>query len=193
MATTARTRTSTTPDELLMERIAKGDQAAFALFYDRFAGAVTRQICRTMGYGADVEDVRQEVFWKVWRQADRYDPTRGSPLTWIMLLARFAATDRLRASSTRPRRAGSLNEETDDWRFVAPDETDAVEAEEDRENAMHALDDLPERQQIVLKLACLRGLTRTQVANLERLPIGTVKTLMRRGTMRLKRSVDAAA
>ena len=181
--TTTSTRVT---DERLMERVAQGDRDAFTQLYRRFSDAVMRQVCRTMGHGSEAEDVCQDVFWKVWTQANRYDPTRASPLTWIMLLTRYAAMDRLRAGGTRPRKSGSIDDDADDWRFVAPSEPDSLEEEEACESAREALEDLPERQRNALSLACLRGMTRWQIAGLEKLPVGTVKTLIRRGSMRMR-------
>ena len=180
------TVTSTSADERLMVRVASGDRAAFTVLYNRFADAVMRQVCRTMGHASEAEDVCQDVFWKVWMQARRYDPTRSSPLTWIMLLTRYAAMDRLRSQGSRPRKTGSVDDDPDDWRFVAPETGDSLEHQEELSGAREALEGLPDRQKNALSLACLRGMTRWQIAGLEKLPVGTVKTLIRRGSMRMR-------
>src|SRR5712691_11672191 len=85
----------------LIRQMAAGDRQAFALFYDRHAPVVFPLILRIVGQRADASDVLQEVFWEAWRDADAYDPARGSPEAWMVMRARTRASDRIRSTRRR--------------------------------------------------------------------------------------------
>ena len=169
----------------LIRHMTAGDREAFALFYDRYAPVVFPLILRIVRERADASDVLQEVFWEAWRDADSYDPTRGSPEAWIVTRARTRAIDRIR--STR-RRSETFVAPLDETLAAAPSDPagDAAERAEDRGTIRSALERLPEAQREVIELAYYGGLTQTEIAERLKQPLGTVKTRIRLGLERLR-------
>jgi len=167
--------------EDLIRRMAEGDADACGRFYDRYARLVYPLILRIVQDSADAADVLQEVFWEAWQAAASYDPARGSPEAWIVMRARTRAIDRVRAV----RRRGET--------FVAPldealaaDRGDPAARADDRAVVADVLERLPEHQREVIELAYFGGLTQTEIAERLKQPLGTVKTRMRTGLLRLR-------
>jgi RNA polymerase sigma-70 factor, ECF subfamily len=165
----------------LLERIAAGDQAALGELYDIFAPLVNGLALRIVRDTADAEDVVQEVFVQIWRQAARYDAARGTPEAWLCTMARTRALDRLR-------RRASRREETEDQ---APPPTD-VPRNEERLAVREALQVLSPDQRRALELAYYEGLTQTEIAARLGEPLGTVKTRIRSAMIRLRDALGRA-
>ena len=169
----------------LIARIAQGDREAFGRFYDAFAGAAFGLIRRVLRDPAAAEDVLQEVFWQVWREADRYDPRRGSPEAWLIMRAKTRAIDRLRSIRRRDKTFVGLVDEA----IARPDDRAAPNpgvAAEERGLVQRALGQLPPAQRRVIELAFFEGLTQTEIAARLGEPLGTVKTRARLGLERLR-------
>ncbi len=171
--------------------VARGDQNAFAALYDAVCGPVlglTRSLLRDP---AQAEEVTQEVLVEVWRSAARFEPGRGSAMGWIMTLAHRRAVDRVRsaqAASDREARAALLA------RTPAFDEvTEQVEARLEREQVRRCMRTLTELQRQSVTLAYYRGRTYREVAELLSLPLGTVKTRLRDGLIRLRDCMGVGA
>ncbi len=173
------------PSAELIARIARGDQSAFSQFYDAHAGLAFGLIRRIVRDKEAAEEVLQEVFWQVWREAASFDPARGGPEAWLVMRAKTRAIDKLRSMRRR--------EQT----FVAPvDEgsapgadpraDDPAVAAADRSLVEGALGRLPDAQRRVIELAFFGGLTQTEIAARLGEPIGTVKTRARLGLERLR-------
>lgn len=167
-----------------MQRVAEDDEQAIAELYDRFASLVYRMAFQTMPTRADAEDVVQEVFVRLWRTADRYDPKRAALVTWVMLIARRHMVDRLRRFKTR------LSPATLDEAWTPPPDEDApiVGMEQDERYAavLRRVDMLPELQQIVVKRAYLGGQTLKQIGMELGVPLGTIKSALSRALVRLR-------
>jgi RNA polymerase sigma-70 factor, ECF subfamily len=168
----------------LLQQIVSGDSEAFSRFYDRYASLVFTFALRLLGSRADAEDLLQEVFLHVWRQAQSYNAERGSPEAWLTTMTRSRAIDRLRAIRRRDLSPLSPNEPAhlEGGTQVAPP-TQALEA---KLTVQGILTKLPEAQRTVLELAYFDGLTQSEIAARLREPLGTVKTRMRTGLERLR-------
>lgn len=177
--------------EELLTRAARGDQDAFASVYDRVSGPVFGLVRSVLRDPAQSEEVTQEVLVEVWRCAARFRPGKGSAMTWVMTLAHRRAVDRVRsaqAASDREERAALLD------RSPAFDEvTEQVEARLEREQVRRCLRTLTEIQHQAVTLAYYKGLTYREVAELLAQPLGTVKTRLRDGLIRLRDCLGVSA
>jgi RNA polymerase sigma-70 factor (ECF subfamily) len=177
------TSPSDTPSQLL-QRIANGDRESFARFYDQYASLVFTFALRLLQIASDAEDLLQEVFLQVWRQASSYSQERGTPEAWLIMITRSRAIDKLRALRRREQSAPSSEAATvvgEDVRVES-----GAAASEARLVVRGALGRLPEAQRVVLELAYFDGLTQTEIAHRLGEPLGTVKTRMRVGLERLR-------
>lgn len=174
-------------DAALLARIAAGDQAAFAQFYDRLSGLLVATARRILGDTAEAEDVTHDVFLSIWEKAAGFDPARGSPVAWSLTLVRNRAIDRLRS---RTRRGELLSAAaTSDLGYHEPAGDAAPLAADLAERSTvvrSALADLPAEQRRALELAFFSGLTHDQIARRLDSPLGTVKARIRRGLLALR-------
>ncbi len=167
---------------LLVARVMRQDEAALAALYTRLSGRVYAIALRITRDVASAEEVLQDTFWQVWRQAPRFDPQRGTAAAWVLTLARSRALDAFRAQARDPTqwRAQTLDDEMQAGSSVADDPLDLLQAVQ-RESALHAqlakLD--PLRRQLIA-LAFFRGMTHDEIADHTGLPLGTVKSHFRR-------------
>ncbi|MFG3254203.1 sigma-70 family RNA polymerase sigma factor [Streptomyces sp. NPDC048172] len=177
--------------EELVKRVATGDQDAFARVYDQVAGPVFGIVRSVLRDPSQSEEVTQEVLVEVWRTAAHFDAGKGSAMTWVMTLARRRAIDRVRsaqAASDRERRAARLDR-TPDY----DDVVEQIEARLEREQVRRCLRMLTEIQLQAVTLAYYRGLTYREVAELLAQPLGTIKTRLRDGLIRLRDCLGVSA
>jgi RNA polymerase sigma-70 factor, ECF subfamily len=168
----------------LIQKVAHQDRDAFSQLYDRFSSLVFTLAMRMLRARSDAEDLLQEVFVQVWRQAQSYSVQRGSPEAWIVNIARSRAIDKIR-SIRRMEKSFVLTD--DPARAESSDNVESSAAESETRMAMNsALANLPDTQRKVLELAYFDGLTQTEIANRLAEPLGTVKTRMRSGIQRLR-------
>jgi RNA polymerase sigma-70 factor, ECF subfamily len=166
----------------LLSRVAKGDESAFALLYDQISGPMYGLIKRVVRDPAQSEEVAQEVLVEVWRAATRFDPAKGRAVTWVMTIAHRRAVDRVRSATAaveRERRTSLLLTPTDE---VA----DAVEAALERERVRRCLEGLTDLQRESITLAYYGGHSYREVAGLLGITLGTIKTRIRDGLIRLR-------
>lgn len=168
----------------LLRAVAKGDEDAFATVYDETAARVHGLVLRVLRNPAQAEEVTQEVYLEVWRRASRFDPSRGSPFAWLMTLAHRRAVDRVRSSQSTANRDDAWEARTREVQFDTT--ADAVTARLDAQRVRGALDELTETQREAVSLAYLGGYTHREVAGLLDLPLGTAKTRIRDGLIRLR-------
>lgn len=179
-------------DLTLLERIRGGDAAALDVLYGRYSAPVNSLVWKVLQNAEEAEDVTLDVFWQIWRQADRYDSSRGAPPAWIFTVARSRAIDRLRARRRREDRTISfddpaakvdpLDEE------VSPDQVASFR--QTRDAVREALTTLSPAQREAVELAFFRGLTHVEIAAKLKQPLGTVKTRIRQGLIRLRKRLD---
>jgi RNA polymerase sigma-70 factor (ECF subfamily) len=172
----------------LIARTAQGDQAALATFYDLTSPQVFGFIYKILNNREAAEEVTLDVYTQVWRQAHTYDQARGAPGAWLMMLARTRAIDRFRAGAVEHGRIESL----DAVELFASDgdtpEQD-VEGQERRRYVQQALAVLTAEQRQVIALAYFYGLSQSEIAEKLQLPLGTVKTRIRLGMMKLREAL----
>jgi RNA polymerase sigma-70 factor, ECF subfamily len=169
----------------LLAAIAAGDRDAFSRFYDLTASMAFGLIRRVLRDPEAAAEVLQEVFWQVWQDAPRYDPTRGTPEAWLVMRAKTRAIDRLRSIRRRDRTFVAPVDESVAQR--SPDQApNPAVAAEDRSLIQTALAQLPEPQRRVIELAFFEGLTHSEIATRLGEPLGTVKTRARLGLDRLR-------
>jgi RNA polymerase sigma-70 factor (ECF subfamily) len=170
-------------DWTLMQRIASGDQNAMAELYDRFAALVFKASRQVLSSRADAEDAVQEVFVRLWRTADRYDPERAKLVTWVMLICRRHLIDRLRRKGARPDLGAGEGPAIDQEPAATPRER---RDESDRERIHARIAELPSLQREVIERAYLQGFTLREIAEQLKAPLGTVKSALSRGLGRLR-------
>jgi RNA polymerase sigma-70 factor (ECF subfamily) len=169
----------------LIQAIAQGDQDALARFYDHTHCVVFSLALRILNDRSAAEEVTLDVFLQVWQQASRYSAERGSPLAWLLTIARSRALDRLRnAAHTRRETEPLDNVLTFAASAATPEEASLLAARGKQVRAALAL--LPSEQREVLTSAYFAGLTQTEIAAQFNLPLGTVKTRMRSGLSKLR-------
>ncbi|WP_436531868.1 ECF RNA polymerase sigma factor SigK [Actinoplanes sp. HUAS TT8] len=168
----------------LLRAVGRGDEPAFARLYDLVAPRVFGLIRRVLRDPAQAEEVTQEVLVEVWRTAARFDPDAGSATAWMFTIAHRRAVDRVRseqASAARTVKAGAAALDTP---YDSVD--DEVAGRLERQQVRHCLDELTDLQRQVVTMAYYQGHSYPQVAELLRTPLGTVKTRMRDGLIRLR-------
>jgi len=166
----------------VLARIAAGDPAAVGECLDEFGGLVWALARRLSPTRADAEDAVQEIFVDVWKSAARFDPRQGSEKVFITTIARRRLIDRLRRHTARPEFAS--DEELDRAGFASPGSSGERASEAER--AAAAVAQLGQEQQRVIALAVLHGLSHSEIAAHTGLPLGTVKTQLRRGILRAR-------
>jgi RNA polymerase sigma-70 factor (ECF subfamily) len=170
-------------DAELLRQIAGGDEEALASLYDRYKSILFSLILRILHSQPEAEDILQDVFIQVWNKAADFDEARGRPFTWLATLSRSRAIDRLRQLGSRERTATEASRDTPEIWVDA--EKDAIKSEQSAV-VRKALAELPEEQRRALLLAYFEGLTQTEIADKLKTPLGTVKTRMRSGMIKLR-------
>jgi RNA polymerase sigma-70 factor (ECF subfamily) len=177
--------------EDLLELVARGDEAAFERVYTRISGPVYGLVRRVLRDPAQSEEVAQEVMVNVWRSATRFDAKQGSAMAWIMTMAHRRAVDRVRSEQSAADRVRRLGGRAVDPAYDEVSET--VEIQLEREAVRRCLDSLTELQRESVDLAYYGGHSYREVAELLNVPLGTVKTRMRDGLIRLRDCLGVTA
>lgn len=175
---------------MLVAAIAGGDQLALRWLYDRHARLLLHIAFETVQSWESAEEVVQDVFVQCWEQAARYSPERGSPAAWLVTMTRSRAIDRLR-SANAARRGGGQSiplERVPDGLLVM---SDHIGSRLESGDVAVALRDLPTEVRTAILLASLGGLSHTEIASFMDAPVGTVKSWIRRGLLRLREQLSA--
>ncbi|WP_239019692.1 sigma-70 family RNA polymerase sigma factor [Sphingomonas suaedae] len=163
--------------------VARGDRDALAEVYALTSAKLFGICIRICGEREEAEDVLQEVYVKVWQRAGRFDPARASPITWLAAIARNAAIDRVRARPLRPVESIDAAAQVADARPAADHE---IEDAQERARMRDCLARLEDKVSGAIRSAFFGGLTYPQLAERERVPLGTMKTWIRRGLLQLR-------
>ena len=165
----------------LLTLVARGDHGAFELVYAELAGPVYGVVRQVLRDPAQSEEVAQEVLLEIWRTASRFDPERGSVAAWALTIAHRRAVDRVRSEA-----ASAAREQKAAPNLTQDDVAEVVEATLDHQRVRRCLDGLTELQRESIRLAYYRGYTYPQVAKLLGIALGTVKTRIRDGLIRMR-------
>jgi RNA polymerase sigma-70 factor (ECF subfamily) len=170
---------------LHLRNMANGDHPALAKTYDLMGPVVFSLAVRMLRDRPAAEDVTQDIFVQIWRQAGNYDTSRGSPEAWMMMIARTRILDRLRSRSS-----GIILKPVGDHLPDAPDAEDWPDdlaiSREDAINVRHALAELPQDQKHAIELAFFDGLTHLEISQKLNVPLGTIKTRIRLGLLKIR-------
>src|SRR5262245_23923829 len=176
----------TVPDEELVRRLAEGRCEALDALHDRYKPSLTRLAARQLGRAA-AQDIVQDVFVSIWRHAHSFDPRRGTFRAWVVQITRRRVINELRSRRSRPQ-----SEADPDGTLLAklsadvPDITDQLADDERRSGVRGALQRLPQPQREAIALAFLDEFTHVEVASTLRIPLGTTKTRIRSGLLKLR-------
>lgn len=174
-------------ESALMRRIARRDQKALAALYDRLAPLAYGLALRILADRRLAEDAVQEAFLRAWRRARQFEAARGSARGWLLRIVRNAAIDQLRSLQALQRADARGCESLE----RAPAAPDAAAADSERAGLLRAaLDRLPPDQRYVIEIAYFQGLSHSEIASREGIPLGTVKTRIRDGVRRLRKLAE---
>jgi len=166
----------------LLQSLAAGNRQALRPLYDRTSAKLFGICVRLLGDREEAEDVLQTVYLTVWRKAGTFDPARASAITWLAVLTRNRAIDRLRGTRLAAEDIDAAADICDEQ----PSSLELLEAEEDRVRLKHCLDELDERPRTMIRAAFFDGKTYPQLAEREGVPLPTMKSWIRRGLLRLR-------
>jgi RNA polymerase sigma-70 factor, ECF subfamily len=173
-------------DNDLLRRIASGDEAALEALYDRYSRLLYSILLSVVKHPPEAQDMLQELFLHIWHQAHQFNIERGSAYSWLVTMTRNRAIDRLRSKGFRERMQEASHDEA---MMLVPNgdisALDSIAIHEDRERIHEALAKIPAEQRDALMLAYFQGYTQAEIADLLQIPLGTIKTRMRQGLVKL--------
>ena len=173
----------------LIERVRDRDESALEALHARYAGPVYSLALQVTHSDRSAQDVAQEVFWAVWKDAGRFDASKGALSSWLFALARHKAIDLVRREANVRKRTADVDLELE----MAPDDVDdAVWVRVRRDRVVAAMATLPEAQRTALELAFFGGLTHVEVAERLDIPLGTAKTRIRTALLRLREIIGTS-
>jgi RNA polymerase sigma-70 factor, ECF subfamily len=181
-------RHETESDIELVQQIAQGGSAALEELSRRYLAFLRSEAYRILGDPDDAADVAQEVLWKVWRHAGEYDPAKAGVSTWLGVLTRRLAIDRLRQ---RQRRLRLLDEQPRESEAILPEAPERLHADHRSRVVRSALRELPREQRKILELMYFREMSQREIANATGVPLGTVKTRAGLAVRRLRQVLAA--
>ena len=175
----------------LVARSAAGDQSAFAALYDATSSVVFGLALRILGSRAEAEEVATDVYLQAWKEAIRYDASRASAMGWLLMLTRSRAIDRLRSGKTVRKTERSL-ELAETIPAAGEDPVETSWLSQRGALVRRSLASLPDEQRAALELAYFEGLTHPEIAERLQVPVGTAKTRIRLGMLKLRDSLAPA-
>jgi RNA polymerase sigma-70 factor, ECF subfamily len=180
------------PDATLMQQLLRRNVSAFEELYERHSRIVYSLVLRILRQGSTAEEVVQDVFLQLWRNSSRYDTSRPF-VPWLLTLARNRALDHLRLKSERQRRREDQTEEFPQIASAAPEYEKALDEGRRAERVRALIGSLPAAQKKAIELAYFEGLSHSEIAAALNEPLGTVKSWIRNGLMRLKEGLQATS
>jgi RNA polymerase sigma-70 factor (ECF subfamily) len=179
-------------DAALVQHLLQRDVRAFEQLYDRHSRIVYGLVLRILQQASTAEEVVQDVFLQLWRNAGQYQSTRGPFVPWLLTVARNRALDTLRLKSERQRRREDQTEELPPVAQV-PEYEKALDEKRRAETVRSLLGSLSAQQKKAIEMAYFEGLSHSEIAAALEEPLGTVKSWIRNGLLRLKEGLEAAS
>ncbi|MBO6571181.1 sigma-70 family RNA polymerase sigma factor, partial [bacterium] len=183
-------------DKDLLRRIAQKDPVALSLLYDQYNRLLFGLLVSILKKKTEAEDILQEVFSTIWEKADQFDPDRGTGYTWIVSLTRNKGIDRLRSKVYKEQKKQSTSLDNDDVYYpLYSSENNPLEDTilSDRADMVrNALQQISEKQRKVIEISYFSGLSQSEISEEYDIPLGTVKTRMRDGMMKLRDILSGA-
>lgn len=176
-------------DLQLLKLIASGDQQAVASLYQQRGPLLYSLVLRMLGDEMEAQEIMQDTFLQIWRRAGSHDPARSAPLTWMILIARGLALDRLRRGGRRRANHAAFEAEIAALEIEVVNRPRQMERDELTTVCAAALNRLPEAQAHAVQLAFLRGWTHEEIAQAQNEPLGTIKARIRRGLQALRQTL----
>ncbi|HET9994594.1 MAG TPA: sigma-70 family RNA polymerase sigma factor [Candidatus Acidoferrum sp.] len=180
-------------DATLVHRLLQKDVAAFEQLYDRHSRTVYGLVLRILQQAGTAEEVVQDVFLQLWRNASLYDESRGPFVPWLLTLARNRALDTLRLKSERQRRREDQTEELPPMVSAPPEYEKQLDAKRHAEKVRALMSFLNPQERKAIELAYFEGLSHSEIAAALKEPLGTVKSWIRNGLLRLKEGLQATS
>jgi RNA polymerase sigma-70 factor (ECF subfamily) len=166
----------------LLDGVARGDRLALSALYERTSAKLYGICLRLLGSDAEAQDALQETYVTVWRNAARFDQDKAGAITWLAVVARNKAIDRLRRRSLPSEAIDAAADIADD----SPTAFDVVQRSQDAARLLACLDELDEKPRGMIRAAFLDGASYSELAEREGVPLGTMKSWIRRGLLRLR-------
>jgi RNA polymerase sigma-70 factor (ECF subfamily) len=177
---------SNADDVALIRRMVEADETALGALYDRWVKSLYSLVMHLLQDPDEAEDVVEETFWQAWRKASSYEPSKGAVSTWLLTIGRRKALDRIRSRRRYKEDAVGRDKIFADLAAPGLDPSEQTEGSELRTHVRAALKELPAEQREVLELGYFDGLSQTEIADVTRQPLGTVKTRMRLAMQKLR-------
>jgi RNA polymerase sigma-70 factor (ECF subfamily) len=180
-------------DEVLTARLAQGDTSALEALYERYAPMILGLALKITGDRALAEDILQETFWRAWQGAVTYQPERGALAAWLFRIARNLAIDHYRRQRLRPQATPGMDETEPVIEQLPDPQTDVaaqVQWSLDLQQVQSALATLPAEQRQVIEMAYFQGMTRQEIAEATREPLGSIHTRARLGLQKLRSNLE---
>jgi RNA polymerase sigma factor (sigma-70 family) len=171
-----------------LNRVASADREALRLVYDMTAAKLFGVCLRILNDRSEAEDVLQDVYLTIWQKAASFDANRASPITWLVAIARNRAIDRARSGA--PRWVNQPIEAAERVVDPAPLASELLEAQQEHERLKSCLDEIEKRQSLAIRAAFLGGFTYEELAERAGVPLGTMKSWIRRGLAKLKQCLE---
>ena len=179
-------------DAALMEQLIRKEPAALERLYDRYSRAIYSLVLRMAQQAASAEEIVQDVFLQLWRNAHLYQPSRGPLEPWLFTLARNRALDHMRLKREKQRRREDALE-LPPAAVAAPNPEHIIERQRRAEQVRALMRALPQQQRQAIELAFFEGMTHSEIAERLREPLGTVKSWIRNGLMRLREALEGTS
>ena len=173
-------------DEVLLGLIQKRDEKALESLYERYSRLVYSLALRIVGTTYDAEEITQEVFLKIWKNSQSFDPSKGRVFSWLVAIARRHSIDRTRSKAFK-NQGQETSYDMIESEKAQPDGTQCLVASEEIRIIRDTLKNFAEKDRLIIEFAYFEGLTHSQIAERLSLPLGTVKTRLRQGIMELRK------